>query len=445
MRDFTKKISHREMTFFLLPIILVNIFQQISGIAGTVVMNRLLSPEVITTISACRIYPMLQRNLIGAAATGFGVYVTRYIGKNNREDLRKAITQALTGTALLTLASLCLLFVLNPLLGLVNIPADIFAQAKEYLRWLFAGTGALVFLNLFLGILYGLGESAFAGGVSSVGVILQPILTFFYVRNGDMEISADPIASMTNRLLQAVILLGYLLWKYKYLFGGPLRHETWVKECRALWKCGFSGALMFLFTWVGTLLIQRQVNLLSAADISAYMYAVLVEDMLLIPIWSVKDAGTYIIAQNAGAKKKEQLNYYFRRLCRQGFLFCLVIFAVIRLWAPECVRLIVGPDSEAVIDKVCYWLRTCAFAFPALFMSQIGRVSLQAVGAYRTMSVLGIIEGALRILLALFVIAGRDFHALVWAFFSIFIIMGIASGIGVYVALKRMEEENLNG
>lgn len=427
------------MAFFLMPIILVNLFQQISGIAGTVVMNRLLSPEVITTISACRIYPMLQRNLIGAAATGFGVYVTRYIGKNNRGDLRKAVTQALTGTVVLTLVSLVLLLILNPLLGLVNVPADIFSQAKEYLRCLFAGTGALVFLNLFLGILYGLGESAFAGGVSSVGVAIQPILTFFYVRCAGMEISADPIASMTNRLLQTAVLLGYLLWKYRYLFGGPLRQENFAGECRALWSCGMSGALMFLFSWIGTLLIQRQVNLMSAADISAYMYAVLVEDMLLIPIWSVKDAGTYIIAQNVGAKKLGLLKEYLRRLCRQGILFCLALLVIIWLWAPQCVRLIVGPDAEAVADNVCHWLRILVFAFPALFMSQLGRVSLQAFGAYRTMSFLGILEGALRILMALFVIAGRGFPALVWSFFGLFLIMGAASGISVYAALKRME------
>ena len=466
MRDFTRKISHGEMAFFLLPIIGVKLFEQIAGIAGTVVVNRLLCAEVITTISACRVYPMLQNNLIGAAATGFGIYVTRYIGKKDEEKLKEVAAAALMGAVALTVPGVGLLFLRNLLLDIIHVPAEIYGQAGEYLFWLFAGSGALVFQNLFLSMLYGMGESVFAGGVSVAGVGLQPLLTFLFVRYAGAGITAVPLASMVNRLILAAVLLGYLMWKYGELWEGTLRRQhcfgaekrqkqkeyaeerrigtvtsgTW----RGLWGCGTSGVIMFLFVWCGTFAIQRQVNLMEASDISAYMYAVLVEDLLLVPIWACREGASYIMAQNAGAGNAALLRACFWRLNRLGWLFCLGIYVILWFWGPTVIRFVVGPAAGEITDRVQLWLRVCMPGFPALSMNQIGSASLQAVGAYRTMRVLGILEGALRLGLAAFVIAGAGFESLARAFLSIFLCMGISCGISCHVILNRRKESKQN-
>lgn len=162
MKDFTKEISQKEMASFLLPIFFIKLFEQVLGITNTAIVSHLLEPKVMVCISACRIYPSIQKNLMGMTATGFGVYVTRYIGMRDPDRLRQAVRQAVFGTAALALAGFCLLPARRALFSLANIPADIYGQAGKYLFWLFAGSGALVFQNLFLSMLYGLGESAFS-------------------------------------------------------------------------------------------------------------------------------------------------------------------------------------------------------------------------------------------------------------------------------------------
>lgn len=463
MKDFTKKISHKEMTLFLLPLILVKLFEQISGIFNMMVINRLLGQEIITCISACRVYPMLQNNLLGVTATGFGVYVTRYIGKKDQDELQSAVARALVGVGILTLAGFVLILFQDTLLSVANIPVNLYAQAGEYLFWLFAGSGALVCQNLFLSILYGLGESAFAGGISAAGICLQPILTLLFVELTGGGVRAIPQALLVNRLLLAIVLLGYLLWKYRHLFPLLMSHSTvparsagecckgrlrfWgcKKAWGDLWGCGFSAAAMLLFVWCGSFLIQRQVNQMSEARISAYMYAVLVEDLILVPVWGCKEAASYIFAQNAGAGKFSQVRQYYRRLIKLAWMFCLVIFGVVWFFAPALIRLVAGPALEETLICANRWLRICVFAFPALAVNEIGRMNLQAVGAYRSMQFLGILEGVLRIVLALFVIAGSGFDALIWSFFCIFMCMGAASGICSRMALNRLAGEEKNG
>lgn len=184
MRDFTRQISRREMTVFLMPLIFVKLFEVLSGTINTMIVNRLLSADVITCMSACRVYQLLQNYLLGITAAGFGLYVTRYIGSQNPEEIRRAAARALLGGCMLSAVGSGLLLMTEPLLVLVNVPSEIHGQAKEYLTWLFAGSAALVFQNFFFSLLYGMGELAFAGGVSAVGVVLQPLVTFLLVRYG---------------------------------------------------------------------------------------------------------------------------------------------------------------------------------------------------------------------------------------------------------------------
>lgn len=440
-RDFTTEISHREMVSFLLPILFVKFFEQAAGMANTAVMSRLLSPEVMVCVSACRIYPTMQNNLIGATATGFGIYVTRYIGRHDSDRLQKAVREALTGAAVLALAGGGLLFLLEPLMDLVNIPADIRGQAHGYLFWLFAGSGALVFQNLFLSMLYGLGESAFAGGAAAVGVVLQPFLTSFFVRGMGLEVKAVPVALMTNRLILTAIMLVYLLWKYRQLFSGKRMEMGTGKVWKALWGCGFSRAVMLTIVWCGSFMIQREVNQMPDTYISAYMYAVLAEDFFLVPIYACEQAAAYILAQNVGAGKASLVRRYYWRLNRLSWLFCGALVGIIWLWAPAFVRLVTGAAAaEEVVACASRWLKICVFAFPALSVDQIGRMNLQAVGAYRNMWILGILEGVLRAFLAVFVISGSGFDALIGSFFCVFLWNGTAIGISCLLALKRLKE-----
>lgn len=446
MRDFTKDISHKEMASFLMPILFVKLFEQILGIANTAIVSYLLDPQAIVCISACRVYPMLQKNLIGMTATGFGVYVTRYIGMHDPGRLQKSVTEALTGAGVLAFIGIGLLSVLNPFLALANIPPDIYGQAYEYLLWLFIGSGALVFQNLFLSMLYGLGESAFAGGVSAFGVFLQPVLTFLFVKGAGLEIQAVPIALMVNRLILAAIMLAYLLYKYRHLFGGHGLPSASLKAWRELWGCGFSRAVMLTIVWCGTFMIQREVNQMADTYISAYMYAVLVEDLFLVPVYTCEQAASYILAQNVGAGKADLVKRYYWRLNRLSWKFCAALIGIVWLFAPACVRLVAGPQTaEEVIICASRWLRICVLAFPALSIDQIGRMNLQAVGAYRMMWLLGIMEGVLRMALAVFVIAGSGFYSLIGAFFCIFICNGTAIGICCQVAMKRLERGRLDG
>lgn len=443
MKDFTKEINRREMASFLLPIFFIKLFEQVLGITNTAIVSHLLDPQVMVCISACRVYPAIQNNLMGMTATGFGVYVTRFIGKQDPDRLRQAVRQAVFGAAALTLAGICLLAARDALLTLANIPEEICGQAGEYLFWLFAGSGALVFQNLFLSMLYGLGESAFAGGVSSFGVILQPFLTFFFVKGAGLEISAVPAALMANRLILAAIMLGYLLYKYRQLFGRTGEPFGTGTMWRELWSCGLSRAVMLTIVWCGTLMIQRKVNLMQDAYISAYMYAILVEDLFLVPVYSCEQAASYILAQNVGAGKTELVWKYYWRLNRLSWKFCLLLIPVIWIFGSGCVRLVAGQAPEEVVVCAGQWLRICVFAFSFLSIDQIGRMSLQAVGAYRTMWALGILEGVVRAGLAVFVIS--DFHTLIGAFVCIFLCNGTAIGVCSYRAIKRLEKGAADG
>ena len=435
MQDFTKEISRREMARFLIPLMFVELFGQLAGIANTAIISRFSTLEAVVCVSACRIYPIMQSYLVGTTATGFGVYVTRYIGKRDPDQLRGAVRLALIGAGVLTLAGLGLLLILRPLLTLSNVPADIHTQAKGYLLWLFAGSGALAFHNLFLGILYGLGDSTFAGLMSAANVFLQPSMTFLFLRKMELGAQAMPIATQTTRLLLAILMLAYLLRRYPQLFGGHQRLSG--KDWAELWHCGLSKSAMLSFIWFGTFMLQRQVNRMPDAQIAAYMYAFMAEDMFLIPVYACSQATPAILAQNVGAGKDRLVRKYFWRLLRLAWLFCLALVGLVWLCAPGCVRLLAGSAAdEQIVHYTVRWLHVMVLAFPAVAVYVIGRMGLQAVKKYRNMWMFGAMEGVLRTTLAVFVVAGAGFDAAIGTFFVLYMCNGIGMGLCCRFALR---------
>lgn len=440
MRDFTKEIECGELFSFLLPILLVKFLEIFSNILSPVFVNRLLSPDAVTCLSACRVYSMLQSNLVGVTAAGFGVYVIRNIGGNSRTGQQEAMAQALTGAGVLALIGFLLLFMQDLLLMAARIPDHIGEQAKSYLFWLSAGAAALVCHSLFLSIVCGLGESAFAGRMSMMGVVLQPCLTYFLIRHMGLGIAAIPIADMLNRLIMAFGLLGRLWRKYTYLFG---RLAVSFENGWELWSCGLSHALMLTLVWLGTFMIQREINQMPGVYISAYLYATMTEDLLLFGVFGCREAASSVLAPSAGSGNAALVRRYFRRMNRIGWGFCLAAAGVIWIWGDRLVRLFLGNAEEEVIRLTLRWLQICTFAFPGLSLGELSRPLLQAVGAYRFMWLLGVFNGLLRGGLAVLVIADSGFDALIGSFFCMFLAVGAAGGLCCRIALKRFEGERM--
>ena len=442
MRDFTKETGGRELFSFLMPILMVKFFEILSGTLTPVIVNRFLSEEAITCISACRVYPALQGNLIGVTAAGFGVFVTRYVGKGLAEGQQRAVKTALTGAGVLALIGLGFMELPGFLLQAVCVPSGLSEMAGRYLFWLFAGSLPLVYQSLFLSIFYGLGESAFAGRVSMAGVVLQPVLTCLFILFFGMGVEAVPIASFVNRLLMAMFLSGHLMRRYRYLFQ---KTGFSLENVRELWNCGLSQGIMLTIIWIGTFLIQKEVNQMPQTHISAYMYAVVAEDFLLFPIYGCREAASAILAQCAGAGDVFLVRKYFYRFNRICLAVCVLVAGIIWFFGSAYVGLLLGFSGEEVTRLTVRWLRICAFAFPALSLCELSRALLQAVGAYGYMEFLGVLNGLLRAALGMTVIAGAGFDALIGSFFCIFLLTGAGGGIGCCFALRRFEEERKNG
>ncbi len=438
MRSFTRRYSGKELAAFLLPIMLVELFSQLSGLMNTAVMSRVLEQQAIVTISACRVYPLIHSNLIGATATGFGVYVTRSIGASEPARLRLSAAQAIAGAWILTAVGMALICAVGPLIVWADIPPELREPARGYLVWLFAGSGALAFYNLFMGLLYGLGESVLAGGISVAGMALQPIFTFLYARTAGLGVRSAPASQMTGRLILAAVMLCYLLARHRELFGGRPRMADFWDGWKELWRCGFAKSAMLLSILFGTFMLQRQVNRMAPECITAYMYAFLAEDLFMVPVYACPQAVSAILAQNAGAGNFRLARQYYQKILHLSWAICAGLLAAVWLLAPACVRLLAGPVPEQVSVLVVRWLHVTSLAFPAVAAYAIGRAAMQAMGRYRLMWFWGILEGILRTVLAVVLISRSGFNTVIGTFFGLYTLNGIGIGTAAGRMMKKL-------
>ena len=158
---------------FAVPLILTNVGQQLYMIADGAIVGRGVGVKALAAVGATDwCYWLILWSVIGLTQ-GFSTYVSRAFGEKNYRELNKAIATS-TALCLITGAVLTVLGLVaaQPVLLLLQTPADVLPDATLYLCVLLAGTGIVIAYNMAASILRALGD----GRTPLVAMIIAALL-----------------------------------------------------------------------------------------------------------------------------------------------------------------------------------------------------------------------------------------------------------------------------
>ena len=305
----------KSLLFFVLPMILGNLFQQFYNITDSVVVGKFVGEQALAAVGASYAITNVFIAIAIGGGIGSSVVISQFLGAGKLAKMKTAVYTTMfnfLGIAAF-LAAVGILFN-NRILNLVNVPEDIFSDAALYLAIYFLGLPFLFMYNVQASIFNALGDSKkplylliFS---SLLNIVLDMILVIIFKQG---------IRGVISFLLLMRKLKGYPAEEPVRLYSGEM--------AVSMVKIAVPSTLQQSIVHIGILLVQSVINSFGSTAIAGYSAGMRIESLSIVPMLAMGNAMSTFTAQNMGAGKIDRV--------KEGYRMCYVI--VLTAGAVLCV------------------------------------------------------------------------------------------------------------
>lgn len=434
-RALTRGAITPALLRFAVPMILGDLLQQMYNVADTLIVGQFVGADALAAVgSAYTLMTFLTSILLGLSM-GSGVAVSISFGRGEHAQMRREIflSFVLTGAAAVVLnigAFVCI----DPILALLQVPAEIWDLMRTYLLVIFTGIGGTFLYNYFACLLRAVGDSVRPLAFLGVSAVLNIVLDLAFVLGLGWGVAGAAWATILSQWLSGLGLCVYALATRPDM-RVPRAEMRWNGRCAAhVFRLAFiTGAQQSIMNF-GILLVQGRVNSFGPAIMAAFAAAVKIDSFVYMPVQDFGNAFSTFVAQNYGAGRTERIRRGIRSAATAATAFCLVVTALVCAFAGPLMRIFVGAGEEEIVAIGVGYLR-----IEGAFYCGIGWLFL-LYGLYRAVKrpgmsvVLTAISLGTRVALAYLLSAIPAVGvAGIWAAVPIGWLLADATGVGYYL------------
>lgn len=233
---------------------------------------------------------------------GASIMVAQYFGAKQKEELSYTVGNCILLTAIAVVIIMVLsLFLVHPLLKLLNTPDSIIGWCYSYLMIMFLGIVGCAYYNILSGVLRGWGMAFSALVYLLISTVLNIGLDLLFVAKFGMGVSGVAWATVIAQTVSA--LLCFLrMTKMTDIFELKFRYIKWNKKyARKIIKLGLPSGLTQAIFSMAMVVVQSLTNSFGEMFISANVIVMRVDGFAMLPNFSFGTAMTTYAGQNIGA------------------------------------------------------------------------------------------------------------------------------------------------
>ena len=303
---------------YALPVAATGILGQLFNAADIAVVGNFtgeMRTAAVAAVGANSPVIGLILNLFIGIALGANVVIANAIGRGDRETVHRAVhtsivTSILGGILVAVFGQL----IAAKLMGMLNVPDDVYPLALAYLRIYLLGMPVILLYNFEAAIFRSIGDTKVPLIALLISGILNVILNLFFVIVLKMNVNGVAIATVISNAVSSVLLFRRLLHTDLVRVEiQKLRIDPAIfrKIMRIGLPAGIQGAIFSL----SNIIIQSAINSLGTVVMAASSAAFNIEIIAYDVLNSFSQACTTFVGQNYGAGKIER--------CKKTMLLCL--------------------------------------------------------------------------------------------------------------------------
>lgn len=349
--DLTQGSITGTLLRFTIPMIIGSLLQQCYNIADTLIVGQCLGSNALAAVgSAYTLMVFLISILLGLSMGSSTIFSLQY-GARQTDTLHRSIYMSALLTGTVTLVMNITVFIgIHPILGLLQIPSNIYSMMYDYLWIIFWGIGPTFIYNFYAALLRAIGDSVTPLCFLAVSVGLNIGLDLFFILQLDWGIKGAAAATITSQGVAALGIMGYTYMKYPEL---RLRRTDLHFDRYCLKEITSFSALTCVQQSVmnlGILMVQGLVNSFGTIVMAAFAAAIKIDSFAYMPVQEFGNAFSTFIAQNFGARKEERIRKGIRRALVITVLFSMIVSALVFLFARPLMLIFIHPHETEILN-----------------------------------------------------------------------------------------------
>ena len=338
------------MLWFAVPMILGNLLQQFYNIADTLIVGRFLGAKALAAVGSAYTLMIFLTSVLLGLCMGSGVVFSLQYGARDHEALKRSIFVSLVLIGVITLLLNIAVFVwIDPILRLLQVPAEVYILMRDYLWIIFWGIGFTFLYNYYASLLRAVGNSVLPLVFLAVAVVLNIVLDLVFILSFGWGVRGAALATVIAQAVSGIGLCFYSLYRFPdFRVSRQNMQLKWatVKEIATYSSltCAQQSVMNF-----GILMVQGLINSFGAA--------VKIDSFAYMPVQDFGNAFSTFIAQNFGAGKHERIRKGIRVAVRVTLIFCLIISVLVFVLARPLMLIFIPAHETEIISIGVEYLR----------------------------------------------------------------------------------------
>lgn len=364
-RDYTEGPVGRAVVLLGIPMVLEMLMESVFAVTDIFVVGR-LGPDATATIGLTEsmltiIYTVALGLSIGAMAM-----MARRVGEKDDEGASNTAVQVIALGVLVSLVLGAFGVAFAPeLLALMGAEPDVVAYATPYMRVMFGGNAAILFLFLGNAVFRGAGDGTIAMRslflANGLNVVLAPCFVYGLLFFPEMGVTGAAVATTLSRGIGAAYSLSHL-----FHGGGRVKvhrrhlalHPEIMMRMVKLSGSGMFQIFIATASWVG---LVRVVSTFGSEAVAAYTIGIRIVLFALFPTFGLSNAAATMVGQSLGAGKPDRAEAAVWQAGLYNFFFLGSMGAVFLAFAPSIVSWFTTAPAVHAWAVSCLRYVSCGF------------------------------------------------------------------------------------
>ena len=319
-------------------------------------------------------FVILQGAIATALGGGAASIVSRKLGEGNLEEAGRTTLSAMAAfyTSALLL-SLIGFWAMDPILRLMGVTGELYADAKAYFTILLAGN---VFSTGFSAIIRAEGRMTYSLLIWVIPISVNIALDALFILGFGWGVRGAALATVACQFVSFCMSVLFFARLSSQRLRGLRPNMRRIGEILAI---GLPSLVQMGSLSVVSMLLNNLLgNVGGSAGVTAYAYMSKVFALLIVPFTAMAQAVSPVVGFNHGAGKPERVREAIRFSVWACVLYSLAAVAIAELLPGQMLRLLTD-DAQAISDGT-NGLRIFALALPFLPLPALLGAAYQAMG-----------------------------------------------------------------
>ena len=351
-KTLTEGTPWKQILLFSIPIFWGNIFQLLYSLVDTKIVGSTLGTEALAAVGSVSTLHTLMPGFLNGLTLGFSLITAMCFGADNMKRLKKSFAMTIElGVLTTAVLVVVLMFVLQPLLHLLNVTEEQFAMSYAYISVLIVGLFATVLYNLCANTLRAIGDSLtpllflILATVSNIG------LDYLFILEFHMGVQGAAYATVLAQLISVVLCFVRIFRKFPILHLQKSDFRPEKELIVEMYKSGLSMGLMSCLVSIGTIMLQSAINTFGTTVIVAHTAARKVFEIMSLPMSVLGSAMATYCGQNYGAKRFDRIRQGIRASLLIAAIWSVAVFIICHTVEGALIRFVASTTDAEVI----YW------------------------------------------------------------------------------------------